>query len=125
VRLKALRDEFRDRVQFVHVYIREAHPLDGWYMGGPALRDPTTTAERCTIARTSEDELGHGLLTCVDEVDDRTMTAYGAWPDRLFLVDREGRIAYAGGAGPIGFRPAGLRRAILRLLERDATASCA
>lgn len=38
--------------------------------------------------------------------------AYAAWPERLYLVDLGGRVAYAGGRGPFGFKPAQLKRAI-------------
>lgn len=48
----------------------------------------------------------------VDGPDNAVASAYGGWPDRLYLVGRDGRIAYQGGEGPFGFRPADLERAI-------------
>jgi hypothetical protein len=41
----------------------------------------------------------------VDEMDDRVAAAYAAWPERLYVVDKQGRIAYAGGQGPFEFWP--------------------
>jgi type I thyroxine 5'-deiodinase len=46
--------------------------------------------------------------------------AYEAWPDRLVLVDREGRVAYRSGPGPFGFKPEELADAIRRELSAGA-----
>lgn len=48
----------------------------------------------------------------VDAVDDAAASAYGGWPDRLYLVGRDGRIAYQSGEGPFGFKPKELAAAI-------------
>jgi hypothetical protein len=50
----------------------------------------------------------------VDGVDNAVASAYGGWPDRLYLVGRDGRIAFQGGEGPFGFKPEELERAIER-----------
>ncbi len=41
----------------------------------------------------------------VDEMDDRVNNAYGAWPERLYVIDKLGIIQVAGGPGPFGFAP--------------------
>ena len=38
--------------------------------------------------------------------------AYAAWPTRLFLIGRDGRVAYAGDLGPYGFKPDELKAAL-------------
>jgi hypothetical protein len=48
----------------------------------------------------------------VDRSDNAVASAYGGWPDRLYLVGRDGRIAFQGREGPFGFRPAELDAAI-------------
>jgi hypothetical protein len=40
------------------------------------------------------------------------MEAYNALPDRLYLIGKDGRIAFKGGHGPLGFKPAELEAAI-------------
>lgn len=45
------------------------------------------------------------LPTLIDTDDNQANRAYAAWPDRLYVVGRDGRIAYAGGQGPRGFKP--------------------
>jgi len=119
VRLQDLYAEYRDLVQFLVIYIREAHPTDGWFMGNHAIRDPRTIVERQALAHTCEVRMQYGIPTLVDEMDDAVMKAYAAWPDRLYLVDLEGKVAFAGGIGPWGFQPNKLKRAIDRLMEAD------
>ena len=41
----------------------------------------------------------------VDEMDDAVAAAYAAMPERLYLIGRDGRVAYQGGMGPMFFRP--------------------
>ena len=111
----------RDRVSFLAVYIREAHPEDGWVLAenrrsGLAVRDPVSDGERREVATTCAVNLRLELPMVVDRVDNAVASAYGGWPERLYLVDRGGRIVYRGGEGPFGFKPDELEHAIDRLL---------
>ena len=109
------------------IYIREAHPVDGWWLGKglPALYlklsksraatdiyDPKTMEERRAVAGRCEKALQYGIRTYVDEMDDAVSKAYAAAPTRLYLVGLDGKVAYAGGPGPFGFKPAELEAAI-------------
>jgi hypothetical protein len=116
VSLQDLYTEYSDTVQFLVIYIREAHPTDGWYMGNHDIRDPRTIEERRRVAGECEVAMRHGIRTYVDGMDDAVMEAYAAWPDRLYLIDVDGRVSYAGGRGPFGFKPAELKEAIERML---------
>ena len=99
------------------VYIREAHAIDSsWPMGGgkhPIVEDPQTLGERKQVAQVCMAKLDlEPMPALVDGVDDAVNTAYAAWPDRLYLVGRDGRIAYRGGPGPFGFKPDELEASI-------------
>ena len=99
------------------VYIREAHPEDGWVLSenreaGIAVPDPRTLAERADVATTCSFALETTIPMLVDDADDAVAAAYGGWPDRLYLIDRSGRIAYQGGEGPFGFDPDALCAAV-------------
>lgn len=48
----------------------------------------------------------------LDDVDDAVALAYGGWPDRLYLIGRDGRVAFQGETGPAGFKPTELAHAI-------------
>jgi len=108
---------YRDRVDFLVVYIREAHPEDGWVVtmnraADIRLADPTTDAEREEVATTCALRLGIEIPVAVDRIDDGLASAYGALPDRLYLIGRGGHVAFQGEPGPFGFRPEDLERAI-------------
>ena len=122
-----LYEKYHDRVQFLMIYIREAHPIDGWWLGkgifGMLLKlwgskaatdvyDPQTLEERRRVAGQCQSSLQYGIHTYVDEMDDRVNQAYAAWPTRLYLIGLDGRVAYRGGLGPFGFSPAALGEAI-------------
>jgi hypothetical protein len=118
VSLRDLYEQYNEQVQFLVIYIREAHPLDGWDLGSEnRLRDPQTLAERRQVADQCEQALQYGIRTYVDEMNDEVMTAYAAWPERLYLVDTQGRLVYASGLGPWGFKPSELKEAIDKALN--------
>jgi hypothetical protein len=127
VSLHDLYARYHERVQFLMIYIREAHPVDGWWLGGgvmglmlklsrsKAATDvyaPQTIEERRVVAGRCESALQYGIRTYVDEMDDAVNEAYAASPTRLYLVGLDGRVVYAGGLGPFGFKPAELGAAI-------------
>ena len=53
----------------------------------------------------------------VDGVENAVASVYGGWPDRLYLIGKDGRISFQGGEGPFGFKPEALARAIECELE--------
>jgi Iodothyronine deiodinase len=79
---------------------------------GIALVDPVSLAERAAAADACAVRLQTRIPTLLDDVDDAVASAYGGWPDRLYLVGRDCRIAFQGGRGPDGFVPADLAHAI-------------
>ena len=63
-------------------------------------------------------KLGIKLPAVVDRFDDATETAYSGWPDRLYVIDADGRVAYKSKPGPFGFKPADMEEALKRALAR-------
>jgi hypothetical protein len=118
--------QYHQEVQFMMIYIREAHPVDGWWFGeglpGKMVKlyskastntyDPKTLEERRSVAQECEDVLQYGIRTYVDDIEDRVSKAYAAKPTRLYLVGIDGIVVYAGGIGPFGFKPKELKVAI-------------
>ena len=115
--LEELRERHGDEVAFFIVYIREAHPEDGWVLeenrhAEIALADPTSLEERAAAAGACALRLCTRIPILIDDVDDSVALAYGGWPDRLYLIGADGRVAFQGGEGPEGFDPAELAAAI-------------
>ena len=59
------------------------------------------------------------LPMLVDDIDDAVGKAYSSFPDRLYLIDRDGRVAYKGGRGPYGYKPRELEQTLILLLLDD------
>ena len=81
-----------------------------------AFEDPVTSEARAEIAATCAARLRLEMPMVVDDVGNAVASVYGGWPDRLYLVAADGRIAYQGGEGPSGFKPEELAAAIDREL---------
>ena len=115
--LEELHETYCDRVAFFVVYVREAHPEDGWVLESNreaeiTVLDPTTDDERAALAETCAVGMRITMPVVVDTLDDEVARQYGGWPDRLYLVGRDGRVVFQGGEGPFGFDPGELRGAI-------------
>jgi alkylhydroperoxidase family enzyme len=126
--LEELKRRYGEKVEFLAVYVREAHPTDGWRMksndeAGIALKQPRNENERGSAARKCCSSLKISMPLLVDEMDDRVGHTYSGMPDRLYLIDRKGRIAYKSGRGPFGFKPGELEQSlILSLLDQGISA---
>jgi hypothetical protein len=115
--LEELYDRHGDDVSFFIVYIREAHPEDGWVLADNrreqiVLVDPVSLDERAETAAACALRLETRIPILLDDVDDAVASAYGGWPDRLYLIGRDGRVAFQGEVGPFGFKPDELAHAI-------------
>jgi len=105
---------------FYAVYIVEAHPTDIWQMksninDNVLFANPKTDEERALVAGACVRKLGIKFPAVIDGIDNRTEIAYTGWPDRLYLIDRDGKVAFKSRPGPFGFKPDQLEAAIKKL----------
>lgn len=119
--------KYKDRAAFFVVYIEEAHPTDGWEMPSNLkqhilVASAKTFGERDATADTCVVRLGIHVPALVDDMQDSTERAYTAWPDRLYVIDRSGRVAYKSRAGPYGFHPAEMAKVLQRLVPPSRAA---
>ena len=97
-------------MSFVTVYIREAHPLDEWQMKSNetenvCYRQPRTLEDRVAIANDFVERFHYAIPLAVDPMENPADHVYAGWPERLYIVDESGRIAYKGKTGPFGYHP--------------------
>jgi|ETNmetMinimDraft_26_1059896.scaffolds.fasta_scaffold119368_2 hypothetical protein len=110
-------EAYKDKVAFFVVYIREAHAIDGHLpMEFGTIEDPITAAERSKVARKCVAGMKLSMPAIVDKMDDAVSLDYHGWPERLYLVGKDGKVVYAGGPGPFQFEPAELDAAIRKML---------
>src|SRR5690348_10768583 len=80
---------------------------------------PTSFDERSSIAGACVRKLGIKVPAVIDGLDNTVERAYTGWPDRMYLIDASGKIAYKSKPGPFGFNTAELRSALERMLPRQ------
>jgi len=119
---------YADRASFLMVYVREAHPTDGWLMEsnnrvGVATAQPSTYAERAAVAQRCENLLGLDFPLLVDTIDDAVGSRYSGMPGRFYIIDREGKIAFKNGRGPYGLKPDELETSLVLLFQDEYSES--
>lgn len=117
-------EDFGGRADFYVVYIAEAHSIDGWQTEsneaeGIRIRQHERFEDRVAAAELCAEKLALTIPTLVDGMDDAANKAFAAWPERLYIINTEGVIHYAGGPGPYEFRPEEARASLATLLGND------
>jgi len=77
---------------------------------------PKNEDERALIAGACVRKLGIKFPAVLDEFGNSTEKAFTGWPDRLYLIDAQGRVAYKSKPGPFGFKPDELATALSRVM---------
>jgi Iodothyronine deiodinase len=108
-------------VSFLGVYILEAHPSDVWQMQSNikekvVFASPKDEEERALVAGACVRKLGIKFPAVLDGFDNTVEKAYTGWPDRIYLIDAKGRVAYKSRPGPFGFEPDELAASLKRLV---------
>ena len=88
----------------------EAHPIDAWTdddneKAKIVVASARSEAERCATAETCVTKLSIQIPPLIDDIHNSTEIAYTGWPDRLYVIDAQGRVAYKSKPGPYGFKP--------------------
>jgi len=124
--VEVLHERYKNDANFLMVYVREAHPTDGWKMEsnakqGVAVAQPTNFGERVKVADQFCQRLKPTMPVVVDDITDIAGNGYSGMPARLYVIDRDGKIAYKSGRGPFGFRVGEAEQALLmELLDQSS-----
>jgi len=135
VRLKRLYEKYHDDVEFIVVYVKEAHPSDKWWLGrtrtqrllhefsGNLARidvaEPVTLEQRRRVAASCQANLFDGVVPLyVDTMGNDVNELYTARPTRIYFIGRNGRVLYNPGIGPFGFNPDHLEPVIQEYLAK-------
>jgi len=125
--MEGIYNRFRDRMEFFVVYVQEAHPTDGWQADsnvtdGVLFRQHQDYGEREEMAQTCSLALSLDIPTLIEEMNNEIDEAYGAAPERLYVVSKDGLVTYHGGVGPNFFDVDEWEQAIELCLKQAAVA---
>jgi hypothetical protein len=101
--LEKLYANYKDKAHIKVVYIREAHP--DMKNNKFNIAQPKTLEQRQKVAKDFAEALKLTIPVLVDSMDDQAGKPYAGWPDRIYIIDAEGKVAHKGAPGPGGFMP--------------------
>ncbi len=87
-------------VGFLVIYTRETHPAGGWEVqrnktDNISIPQPSTEADRRSIADAARSALKLSIPFAVDTMDDKTATAYAVGDGvAAYLIDRDGKVLF-------------------------------
>ena len=108
MRLDQLAKDLGDDVVLLGIYIREAHAegedqVPRNLEEGVVFAQPGSEDERAEVAAACMLRYNFSFPMLLDGMDNDAEEKYISWPDRLYLIDREGKVAYKSGLGPFYF----------------------
>jgi hypothetical protein len=97
----ALYHKYKDcGIDFVTIYIREAHTRDEWPLGiDYCWKMPKNLEERLHLANRFVKEMEYNIPIAVDSMENPFNLAFSAWPERYYIF-HQGKLAYK--AMPVG-----------------------
>ena len=122
MRLDNIAKKFADKISFLCVYIKEAHPTDG-SQSPPNIDDdvlyaqPTSDEERAEVAAACMLRFNFSFPMVLDNMTNEVEEKYKAMPERLYMLDVDGRVTWKCGLGPHLFDPDGFEEAVKALAE--------
>ena len=90
--------KYKERADFVTVYVAEAHPTDGWALPG-MIRGVTTHGsieERRAAAESMVQDKGFDTQSCpvfLESMEDESVAKYSARPERLLIIN-DGQVRF-------------------------------
>ncbi len=87
-------------IEFIHIYIDEAHPKDGWYIGGnESIYSHKTIQDRSDASKYISQKVDNVYL---DTMDNNLKHFFGVQYERLYII-KNNTIVFQGGQGPMNY----------------------
>ena len=118
--LNRLYPEYRKRIPFYLIYIREAHSTGDWASTrnereGIVMAPAANMNERKDHATMCIRKLHVQFPALLDSMEGPAEKAYSAWPSKAYLVDKRGRVAFETGLNEQDFSPEQLDAALRKM----------
>jgi hypothetical protein len=72
---------------------------------GVVFVQPKVEHERLDVANACAVGLKLTIPILVDDMSNTADIAFNGWPERLYVLSADGKVAYQGGKGPYDFKP--------------------
>ncbi|CBY15960.1 unnamed protein product [Oikopleura dioica] len=90
-------------VTFLTIYVREAHPTDGWAINNSYnLPQAISNSDRIKSAQILKAQAANIGTILADAIGDEIEQFFSALPERLAII-KNGKVEYLGGPGPFGY----------------------
>ena len=104
-RFNKIYEELSDKFQFLNVYTRESHPVDGWRLEindrqGVEYDQPKTADQRANIVMACQSRNRIELPLALDSMGDEVEKLYSGVPERLYIIDDQGIVTHRSVRGP-------------------------
>ena len=115
--LKKVVTDFAHHVDFIVVYLREADPLDEWYVYGMDydIYQHKTIDDRITAAHMLKD-CGMPCPIILDTMDDESVFEFAALPEAFYII--ENGVVQLKGLGPFRYNPQHVRKWLDNYVKR-------
>ncbi len=91
--MEELREKYKDRdVEFFVVYSKEPHAGERRYF--KKYTQHTSYEHKLGYAKELVEQFGMKVPVLVDDIDETVVHAYGRMPNMVYIIDKEGKIAY-------------------------------
>ncbi len=110
---------YKGKAAFFIIYIREAHPGQNLKdVGGKKKKFGETASvdDRRGAAKACLTSLRLTMQFLIDGIDGAVEKAYVGWPNRIYVIDIDGKVAMKGPKGPRGADIAGAEKALKEIL---------
>lgn len=118
--MERLYASYNDDIEFLIVYIREAHPnllREGNKTG--IVGRPKTFDERVILATECVAKYKFTVPMVIDGIDGKVNSDYKAAPVRVTVVDIDGKVVFYAGKGPRDFRLPPVERTLKKLIAHN------
>lgn len=121
MRLNEIAKTYAEQINFLCVYIKEAHADDEDQVAknlkdGIIYNKPTSDDARAEIAAACMLRFNFSFPMVLDAIDDATEDVYVAQPERLYVLDENGVITWKCGLCPQYFDIDAYQEALVRML---------
>lgn len=83
-----LYSQFKDQVEFLAVYISEAHAKNEWKLGDLVnINQHETLEDRIAAAKAFVNDMQYQIPVVVDSMSNAFDKVYAVWPDRFFIIE--------------------------------------